>query len=260
MVTALKAEFRKLLTVRSTYVIAGIAYALLAFVSLYVEGYKNGPDNITGPGKGLYLAGTVVQHANVLSIFGAIVALLLVTHEYRYNTIIYAFTAINRRSKVLAAKIIAVLAYVLLLAVVGAAIGFIFMLLGLHLAGVHLPAQDLNIWTYGAKVVFFCEGWAMAAMLFAVLLRNQVAALAVLFIVPNTVEGLLSLLLKDKTVYLPFSALSQVIAPPTIPGAIARHINETGSLSPVHGALLFLGYIVGAWIVAWILFVKRDAF
>ena len=259
MFRALKAEFRKLLTIRSTYVVAGIAYLLLAFVSLYVEGYKNGPLNTVGAGAPLYLAGSIVQHSNILSIFGAIVALLLVTHEYRYSTIIYAFTNTNRRSKVLAAKIVSVASYVFLLVVIGDILGFLFMLAGLHLAGGHLPTQDINLWAYGAKSLFFCEGWALAAMLFAVLLRNQVAALAVLFIVPNTVEGLLSLLLKDKTVYLPFSALSQVISPPTIAGAIGRHENLTGSLTPLHGALLFAVYLAGSWIVAWILFIRRDA-
>jgi len=42
MIPALKAEFRKLLTVRSTYVITGLALLAIGFVSLYAEGIKGG--------------------------------------------------------------------------------------------------------------------------------------------------------------------------------------------------------------------------
>lgn len=258
MIPALKSEFRKLLTVRSSYVIAGIALALMAFVSLYIEGYKNGPLNIVGPGERVFLAYSIVQHANVLSIFCALVALLLLTHEYRYNIIMYSLTATNRRSKVLAAKIIAALTYTFVLSLVGTILGFLCMMFGLHLSGHALPAQTIDYVDYFRRLLFFSEGYTLAALFLATVLRNQVAAIAVFFIVPNTVESLLSLLLKDKTVYLPFSALGQVIQPPALAGVI-REVSGLGSLTPGQGALVFLAYLIGAWIVAWVLFLRRDA-
>lgn len=258
MIPALKSEYRKLLTVRSSYVIAGIAMALMAFVSLYIEGYKNGPLNIVGAGAPVFLAHSIVQHANVLSLFGALVALLLLTHEYRYNTIMYSLTAANHRSKVLAAKAVAALTYTFVLSLVGTAFGFLCMLLGLHLSGHALPAQTVDYVDYFRRLLFFCEGYTMAALFLAVVLRNQVAAIAVFFIVPNTVESLLSLLLKDKTVYLPFSALGQVIQPPALNG-VTHEASLLGSLTPGQGALVFLAYLVAAWIVAWVLFLRRDA-
>ena len=259
MIAALKTEFRKLLTVRSTYVIALVAFALLTFVSLYVEGYKNG-GLVTGPGGNLFLAGSIVQHSSILSIFGAIVALLLATHEYRYNTIMYTLTLARRRSNVLAAKLVAVVTYVFVLGVLGGLIGLAGMIIGLHLSGHSLPPQDLSVLTYFAKLLVFCEGWGLTGLLLGILLRNQVAALAVLFIVPNTVESLLSLLLKEHSVYLPFTALAQVISPPVMAGATPR-MAESGSivLSPVKGALVFSAYIAAAWVVAWMLFMRRDA-
>lgn len=54
MIPALKAEFRKLLTVRSTYVITGLALLAIGFVSLYAEGIKGGV--LAGPSASLYLA------------------------------------------------------------------------------------------------------------------------------------------------------------------------------------------------------------
>lgn len=257
MMQALKAEFRKLLTVRSTYFISFLALALLFFISFYVEGFKNVPP-AGAPHANLFLAGSIMHIATVVSVFAALVGLLLVTHEYRYNTIVYSLTASNSRSKVLAAKIITILVYVFFLSVILTIAGLLLIRLGAAVSGHALPHQDINYLTYVGKVLFFCEGFGMAGMLFAVLIRNQVGAIAALFILPNTVEGLLSLLLKHNSVYMPFTALTQVVQPPSV---TAPGVNEasTGYLSPVHGALVFLAYVVGVWIIAWYLFLRRDA-
>ena len=43
MMPALKAEFRKLLTVRSTYVISLIFLLFAGFLAFYVDAFKNAP-------------------------------------------------------------------------------------------------------------------------------------------------------------------------------------------------------------------------
>lgn len=254
MIPALKAEFRKLLTVRSTYVITGLALLAIGFVSLYAEGIKGG--DLAGPSASLYLASTITQHSALISILGALVALLLLTHEYRYNTITYTLTAANSRSKVLFAKITAVSVYVFGFAVISGLVGLLCITIGMTMAGHTLPNQDISILTYLGKMVFYCEGWALAALLFAALFRNQVAAIAILLVGPNTTEVLLSLFLKEHAVYLPFTALNQVVAAPSVPG----FPSITGAtLSPVRGALVFCIYLVVGWAVTWLLFLKRDA-
>jgi hypothetical protein len=64
-------------------------------------------------------------------------------------------------------------------------------------------------------------------------------------------------------VYLPFTALQQVIQAPTIAGFAAVHpardASTTGYLSSVHGAMVFLLYLVVGYIVGWYLFLRRDA-
>jgi ABC-type transport system involved in multi-copper enzyme maturation permease subunit len=111
-------------------------------------------------------------------------------------------------------------------------------------------------------MVFFCESFAMAGLLFIALIRNQVGAIAALLILPNTVEGLLSLLLKQNSVYMPFMALQQVIQPPIIHGFKVggeMRDNTLGTLTAWHGAFVYLGYLAVGYIVAWYLFLKRDA-
>ena len=258
MIPALKSEFRKLLTVRSTYVIALIAFSLVVFVALYIEGYRNGLVNTAGPGGAYFLANSITQHANLLSLFCAIAALLLMTHEYRYGIISYSLTITNHRSKVLAAKFVVVTAYTIALVVAGTALALGCMIVGLHWSGQSLPAQHIDLLGYVIKSLVYCEGWALTGLLLATLIRNQVGALAVLFIVPNTVEGLLSLILKENSAYLPFTALSQVIKAPVVEHA-AQSVTGLVDLTPLQAGLLFLAYIFVAWVVAWWLFLKRDA-
>jgi hypothetical protein len=100
--------------------------------------------------------------------------------------------------------------------------------------------------------VFTGWGYAMAGLLFVALLRSQVGAIVALFLVPSTVETLLGLLLKKNTVYLPFAALGQVTSPTEGPPNV-------GHLSPGKGAMVFGAYLAIGWLVAWILFLRRDA-
>jgi ABC-2 type transport system permease protein len=249
-----KAELKKLLTVRSTYILSGFLLLLTVAVAFYVHGYmQKGVINDK-----LFLAATVTQVGSSLSVVGAILGLLLLSHEYRYNTIVYTLTFSNRRSKVLISKIAAIFLYVFVFVLVGALLSLLAIKLGVVLSGRTMPPQDINYVTYLAKIIFFCESFALAGLLFATLIRNQIGAIAALFILPNTIEGLLSLLLKHNSVYLPFTALGQVIQPTSLP---PPNVNESpmGYLTPAKAALVFFIYLAIGWCVAWYLFLKRDA-
>ncbi len=258
MIPELKAEFRKLLTVRSTYLVALIAFIFIALVTFYGTGYKR---VITDPFQNLVLAGSVTQVASIVGVFSGLVGLLLLSHEYRYDTIVYSLSASNRRSKVLASKMIAVLSYGLVLALVLGAIGIGLVYAGAAASGHALPHQDINYLAYLFKIVVYTEGITLAGLLFAALIRNQVGAIATLLIFPGIFEQLLGLVLKQNTVYTPFAALSQVVQPPVMHGIAATHTDTAnlGSLSAPRGFLVFLGYLVVAWALTWFIFLRRDA-
>lgn len=257
MIGAIRSEFRKLLSVRSTYVITAIAFGLLIFVSLYVVGYKN---NDIAHLQSLYLADSLVRTSTLLSIFAAIISLLLFAHEYRYNTIMYTLTYQKSRSKILSSKIIVVAVFTFLYSMIGIGLALGSLVLGLHLAGGVLPNQNFDLLSYAAKTLIFIEGYALGALLIIALIRNQIAAIVVLLIEPGTIESLLGLLLKHNAVYLPFTALSQVInSVAAITTAEHGQIPSSGFLSPTKGALVFAAYLVAGWAIAWILFLKRDA-
>lgn len=85
----------------------------------------------------------------------------------------------------------------------------------------------------------------MIGLVLGALLRNQIAAIAAIFMFPSTIEPLMGLILKDNVVYLPFGSLFAVAA--------------KSPISYTHAALVFSAYMVCSWIIAWVLFLKRDA-
>ncbi len=260
MIAAIRSEIRKLFSVRSTYIITAFAYALLLFLSLYVIGYRTGKSVATDLGGNLYLASSLVRNANVLSIFVGIISLLLFAHEYRYSTIMYTLTNQKSRTKVLASKISVVALFTFIYTLIGMGIALGGMVLGLHLSGGTMPHQTFDVLNYTLKLLAFTEGYALAALLIITLVRNQVAAITVLLILPGTFEGFLGLLLKHNSVYMPFTALSQVTNPPDVIAAATQgQTPMNGYLSPVNGVLVFAAYLVGGWLIAWFLFRRRDA-
>lgn len=248
MIPTLKSEFRKLLTVRSTYFITGLVVLLVCFIAFYIVGWRSSGATLQDP---TLLAGDVLGGLNV-TVFGAIVAILLMTHEYRYNTIMYTLTASNSRSRVILSKIIVVSAYALLLAVIVGVLSPVMGYLGVHLHGRFLAPQTMHLGNLAWRSLFYSWGYGMAGLLVAVLLRSQVAAIAALFLIPDLAEQLLSLLLKGNAIYLPFSALNQVIR-----SGVERA--GSGELEPAKAAWVFLVYLVVGWAVAWVLFLRRDA-
>ncbi|HET7528958.1 MAG TPA: ABC transporter permease subunit [Candidatus Saccharimonadales bacterium] len=265
MIPVLRAEFKKLFTIRSTYGWILLALIIVGIFAFYGEGYSDisnllRSNKATAEQQSLFLAGTITQMANFIAIFGGIISLLFITHEYRYNTITYTLASVSRRSKVISAKIGAIFSFVLVYSVLMAFFGLGMIFLGLHFSGHTLPHQNINYLTYLLKCVFNAEGYALAALLFGTLIRHQAGSFAALFIIPGPVEGLLSLLLKSKSTYLPFMSLSQVIQPPVIAGARAAHNDSgTGYLSAPKGAAVFLVYLVIGWAICWYLFLRRDA-
>jgi ABC-2 type transport system permease protein len=239
MGTLFRSEFRKLLTIRSTYILMILATLLLGFFSFWALGYK-----------GVATANPVLMQAvmdgvTVVAMFISIIAVLNVTHEYRYNTIMYTLTSANSRTKVFLAKLGVILAFVLGFFVFASLFAVLMTWIGATMSG-NTPINDTFYFTETIwRSLFHITAMTLLGFMFGMLFRHVVGAIAVLFIVPNTIEGLLSIVMKENTKYLPYSAIEQVHS-----GAL---------LTPNKAALVASAYIVGGLIIAWILFLRRDA-
>jgi ABC-type transport system involved in multi-copper enzyme maturation permease subunit len=246
MIQAIKAEFRKLFSVRSTYILSGVAFALLALVAFYFEGYHLHGASLQDPN--LMVEAVTGALDSPILIFGSICGILLITHEYRYNTILYTLTSSNSRTKILLAKVITMtifgLVFTALVTVLSPLLGY----LGIHMHGNTLIAQHIPYASLIWRSLVYGWGSFMLALLLGVLIRSQVGTFVALFVLP-TIEITLTQLLKSKiSVYFPFSSSSEIIEKPAF-----------GTITYGRAALVFMAYLIVGWIVAWFLFLRRDA-
>lgn len=185
-------------------------------------------------------------------LLGALVGVLLVAHEYRYNTIMYTLTSSNSRTKTLLAKLVVVSAFAVLFSLTMGVLSPLLTALGIKLGGHTLVHQSFPIWDVMWRVVFVGWGYAIFGFILAVAIRIQVGAISTMFLWPAMLEPLAGLLLRHNASYLPLNDLSNI--------AMENDPHVISEMNTVaHPVLLFLGYIVLGLIVVWQLFLRRDA-
>jgi ABC-type transport system involved in multi-copper enzyme maturation permease subunit len=179
----------------------------------------------------------------------AFVGLLLVGHEYRYSTIMYALTNSNRRLKVLAAKFLAVSTFTVAASVVIAFFSPLCTIVGAHLHGHQLGPQHFDYWSVIWRCAFVGWGYAMYAFILIFIMRNQVGGIVTFLMIPLIGESIISHIFTKSAQYMPFGMLQAVAAPQDLG-------NHTTSGHAVTVALVYtvVGLLVGA-----LLFLKRDA-
>lgn len=246
MMSALNAEFRKLITVRSTYIICGIAALLVGFLAFYASGWRATPEMLAMPN----LLKLQVQQAVIsVGLLGSIVGVLLVTHEYRYNTIMYTLTATNSRTKVFLAKLLAVTGFSLVFSLTVAILSPALTAAGISAHGYTLAPQALPFSSLLGQVLFVGWSYAMLAFVIAMVIRMQVGVISALFVIPGVLEPLLSLALKKHASYLPYNALQSILG----------QENGAGHLSMAAAVGTVVIYLAIGLVAAWFLFARRDA-
>jgi ABC-type transport system involved in multi-copper enzyme maturation permease subunit len=243
MIATLFAEFRKLLSVRSTYIVSILSLVLGGFIAFWGIGYKGGPE----------YPPTTLQHAaleitSIVGIFVGIIAILVICHEYRYSTISYTLTASNSRFKVLLAKFISVGAYALIMTLVTIALSIGLTILGAKIAGNDLGTQSIDLFALLWRTLGYMIGGAWLGLILGFLSRSLVFAIVAYFVIP-AIEPLIHNLLKVSNNYLPSASQSQILQTTTTP--------DTFSAAASLG--VFAIYLAGGFIVATYLFIKRDA-
>jgi ABC-type transport system involved in multi-copper enzyme maturation permease subunit len=290
MVPALKSEFRKLLTVRSTYVVTGVAI-LLASLFTYLgtsQTYEEVPQSSQQNSQTQQTAADTGQPAkqakhdvqvrpvdnlpkekllmNIqdgmvpIAILLAAIVILLMGHEFRYNTIAYTLTASNSRTKVLLSKTIVSIVYVTIASMLVYFATIAATYIAVSIKGLYLPPQDLD-WLYiTARYLGYMVGISLLGLGIITLTRNLIASIVALFILP-LLEGITAGIFQSQNIevskYLPYTALSRV-----------GDIVNTGDLTvqtesmPITvpwAVTVSLIYIAGILIIGWYLFLRRDA-
>jgi ABC-type transport system involved in multi-copper enzyme maturation permease subunit len=179
----------------------------------------------------------------------AFVGLLLVGNEYRYNTITYTLTAVNRRWKVLASKVFVITVFSVVTSLLMVFFAPLCTIIGTHISGHHFVPQVFDVWSIAWRCVFCVWGYAMYALILMLVLRNQVGAIVTFLMVPLIGENILMQLFKHIGPNLPFTALQSVAQPHGL----------GNNVSSGHEALIVLAYVVGGMIIGAVLFMRRDA-
>lgn len=247
MIASLKAEFRKLLTVRSTYFITGLVVIIASLLSFFAFGYKAESQALQNPG---FTHELLYNALGLFVTFATILTILMVAHEYRYNTIAYTFTLARSRLKVLLSKIVVMLTYTTVVGIGILAIAYSMSQFGLSLKGAELVPQQLPteiIWQFFA----YAWGYILTGVSIAVLIRSLVGSVVAFFLIP-TAEQILSLILKSNTKFLPFRSL-EAVAATNAPVEIGANLGHAAALG-IFGIYLVIFGALATW-----LFVHRDA-
>lgn len=221
---------------------------LVLFFGFYVGGWHTSRIELLDPSR-LY---RITQQAiSFLAILPALIAVLLFTHEFRYNLSAYSFTLSKSRSRVLISKIIVISVIAIVSTALIGVLSPLLAMAGMNANHLHLVHQSYYFVDIAWRGLVYGLGYSLIGLVIAMLIRDQIGALVTLLIFPSLVEGLLSLWLAANTVYLPFSALHNVL------GA-GENVSKT-TLSPIDSLFVFLGYIVAGGAIGWALYLTRDA-
>ena len=246
MIATLKSEFRKLFTVRSTYAIFIISLALVALFAGFGDGYKATTSGLQNPEM------LMSESSNAIVFVGLILAfagLLLVGHEYRYNTIMYTLTASNRRIKVLLAKFVTVSVFAIAAGLIMGMFSPLCTIIGTHLHHYHMVAQHFDYWSVIWRCAFVGWGYSMYAFILIFIMRNQIGSIVTFLLIPLIGESIIGHIFTKSNNYMPFTMLQAVSSP-----------HELGNnTTTAHAAMVALTYIVVGLIVGAVLFVRRDA-
>ncbi len=259
MSDALRFEWVRLRTVRSTYWLLGMALLLNALIALAIGLATRSEESRAFESDGLLLTGaTQFVPLPFAAVFAGIIGVLSVGHEYRHGTIRPTLTALPRRSVLIAAKLAVVAAVGALLAVASVALNW---LVGLLTRGE--PPSLTGGATAAALVgyVAFVALWALLGAGATLLVRNVIGVIVALLVLPLIVEPLLSALsnvpaldwLTPIVRYLPFGAGSRMVA--------TVDVSDFGGeqLGRVASGLVFAGLVALVLVPAWVLFERRDA-
>lgn len=260
---ALRYEWVRLRTLRSTWWLTGLSLLIAAVVGLPALGVKGSltiqdyGDVVTGGGGGVLL----------VSILLSMIGVFAIGHEYRYGTIRPTLSALPRRSNVLTAKVLVVAVYVFVVALLSLVLRYVIdvLILGHRLLSLGLfPSPMARVWIGS---IVYTVIVALVGLALAGLFRNIPAAIVTVILFPllaeNIIRGLLSLhvfhSIRGFAKVLPFSSGMQIYRYQPVGSNGNTGAGFEAVPSPVDGLLVFLAFLAIVLGLSWFLFEKRDA-
>jgi ABC-type transport system involved in multi-copper enzyme maturation permease subunit len=255
----LVAETRKLRTMLQTWIIAGSGIVLTVFFVVLIlvlarvtpESTETGiPPLETDEG-----VRTVMNQGTFILALVLVLGTLIITSEYRHQTITSTFLAEPRRGRVLSAKFLVSGVVGLVVTGVTAALVVVVVLAGLALVDVTVSDASSLVYWPAIGLVLAGIGYALLGVAVGALVRNQIAALVGAMIWVLIIDPLIQGLLPDVGKYTPAGAASALT---NAVGFNTSGFDPDAFLPMWAGGLLLLAYAVVLMVAASRLTVTRD--
>lgn len=259
MTNAVKAEIRKLMTTRLWWGMAIGVFLLAGLIALAFGGTidPDGVDTVDGQGNAIRMTPAKIALSTYTGgiAFGYLLLLVIgittMGAEYRHKTITASLLAVPRRGRLIAAKVIALLAF-------GIMYGLIFLLGSVGVGATVLSIRGLAVFPEPgtiarslALMLLVLGLWALIGLGLGVLIPNQVAAILVGVAMAFIIEPIGAQLLANQSWG---ETLSQYF-PSRATNAVLDSVTATGQeqLSWWAGALVLTAYAavfvaIGTWL------------
>jgi ABC-type transport system involved in multi-copper enzyme maturation permease subunit len=247
MTAQLRSELLKLRSTRATAALLGWLVGLVVLVvALHVLSFSSGDLSRASSQMRILGLGTSLG-----ALFAALLGALSMTGEFRTGTIRPTFLVTPRRTRVVAAKLMASM-------LAGVGIGLLAEALTAGTEAAGLGARGIHVDLSPGDYTQLLAGGAFAAALFAAIgvgvgaiVRNQVAAVAALCVWLLFLEPLLLVDLPAAGKYAPEASAGAVA------GAIQSQIADD-LIAPALGVVLLVGYAAIAALAGSMLITRRD--
>ncbi|UYM06725.1 ABC transporter permease [Solicola gregarius] len=272
MIAALRYEWTRLLTVRSTYwliigtlVLYFFATMAVAIITESVEASSTGGTQVDAA---IITLGASTGFAPLLMAYIiGVIGVLSMGHEYRHQMIRTTLTAVPKRWAVVLAKVITV-------AVVAAIASTLAMLVGFVNASIFSGrdvAFDAELRGLILGAMTYTALFALAGLAFAGLVRNQTGAIVTMLAMPIVIEPIVRTILLIKAAtsgdpgaigtlarYLPFEAGGKMYTRADMSDMIDT-LSGVEPLGAVGGGVCMAAFVGALLLLMTVLFVRRDA-
>jgi ABC-2 type transport system permease protein len=246
MTEAIRSEWIKLRSARSNVVLVILAVVVpVAFTVLlcYAPTKSNLEQSDHFP---LILVGTTIG----LFLFG-VLGVLVIGQEYRHSTIRVTFTAEPKRTRVMAAKVIALLLMGLVVGTIAAGLSYVIGNAILTSRGFDLllPGSTQARAVIGTALLFAL--YALCGLGLGAIIRATAGAITLFILWPLIVETTLGALFSSTRKYMPFNAASALTD--------TDATRSTDMFTPWVGGAWFAGFVLLLLVLGTALVMRRDA-
>lgn len=272
MIDALRYEYVRLRTIRSTYWLIGLAMSFQLIMSMVIA-WRFSVSTRPLSGNDVFdILATIGASTGFAPLFIAyiigLIGVFSTGHEYRHGMIRATLTALPSRTTVFAAKVMSTALVASVAALACIAMGLVSALV----FGLDMPTlrELLNL---SAGTATFAALFALSGLAYAALTRNQTAAVALLMLVPTVVEQIIrAIVLAIKSAsddprgttgivqilkYLPYDAGGKMYTRASLDDLLS--FLGYVPFGPVGGGMVmgvFVGFLLA---ISYALFLRRDA-